>query len=199
MRVYLVRHGQTSWNRLGLAQGTTDVPLDEVGHEQGVQLAERLRAVRFDAAYSSPLARARDTAGYVLASPGAYGGPALALLDDLGELCYGEWQGLDAATRLTRDAVLEQQWRSDPWAVRFPGGESLGDVDARASRVIDHLVTAHAGGTVLVSAHGHFNRVFLLRALGWPRERFWHIEQPNAGCTVLDVGTPGGLVAPTHV
>jgi broad specificity phosphatase PhoE len=105
------------------------------------------------------------------------------VLPDLQELCYGRWQGLDAAARERDDRALGERWRERSWSVRFPGGESLDDVDRRAARVL----AGHPGGTVLLCAHGHFNRVLLLRALGWQRDRFWSVEQPNGCCYVLDV------------
>ncbi len=46
----------------------------------------------------------------------------------------------------------------------------------------------HPGRDVLVSGHGHLNRVLLIHAMGWPRERFWRIPQPNAGCLRVDLG-----------
>lgn len=182
-RVYLVRHGETEWNRRGLLQGTANVPLSAQGLAQAAQLAAELRGVHFDAAYSSPLDRARTTAALVCAGRAL----AVALLDDLREISYGRWQGLDAAARDADDAALHRQWHQAPWAVTFPGGESLADVAVRARRAMAHVAGVHPAQTVLVSGHGHLNRVLLLAARGWPRERFWTLEQPNACCTVVDI------------
>jgi broad specificity phosphatase PhoE len=66
--------------------------------------------------------------------------------------------------------------------VRFPGGESLEDVRTRAAAALDRILAAHPEGVVLLSGHGHLNRVLLIHLLGWPRERFWEIAQPNAAC-----------------
>ena len=181
-RVYLVRHGETDWNRDGRLQGTADVPLNERGRGQAAALAAALRGVRFDAAYSSPLGRARETAAAVWdGRPGA-----VTLLDDLREIGYGRWQGLDAAARDADDAALHQRWREAPWEVTFPHGESLHDVARRARRAMAHVAGAWPGATVLVSGHGHLNRVLLILARGEPRDAFWTLDQPNAGCTVVD-------------
>jgi broad specificity phosphatase PhoE len=181
--VYLVRHGETEWNRLGMLQGTADVPLSAAGRAQVTRLAAELHGVHLDAAYSSPLGRARETAVAICAGRDL----PVRMLDDLREIGYGRWQGLDPAAREADDASLQRRWHDDPWGVTFPGGESLADVDARARRALDHVARAHPGHAVLVSAHGHLNRVLLLAARGWPRERFWSVEQSNASCTVLDL------------
>lgn len=179
--MYLIRHGETEWNRRGLLQGTADVPLSDAGWRQADTLATELRAVHLDAAFSSPLERARSTAATVCDDRAL----RVQVLDDLREICYGRWQGLDAAACAADDADLHRRWLTDPWSVTFPGGESLADVDLRARRALEHVARKHPACTVLVSAHGHLNRVLLLRALGLPPESFWKVEQPNACCTVL--------------
>ena len=186
-RVYLVRHGETDWNALGRLQGTIDVPLNARGLAQARALAARLRGVRFDAAYCSALGRARRTAALVLA------GRRVPALEEpaFNEMSYGRWQG-STRTQLTRDdPALAGRWDGDPWAVTFPEGESLADVGRRAVAAWQRVVAAHAGATVLVSAHGHVNRVLLVHALALPRDRFWRIAQPNGACLVLDCDAAG--------
>jgi broad specificity phosphatase PhoE len=67
-------------------------------------------------------------------------------------------------------------------SVRFPGGEGLEDVRRRAIPALERIVAAHAGDVVLVSGHGHLNRVLLIHLMGWPPERFWEIDQSNGCC-----------------
>jgi broad specificity phosphatase PhoE len=180
--LYLIRHGETDWNRRNLYQGTTDVPLNDAGREQAEALAERLRGVAFDAAYTSPLRRAADTARAVLRGTGV----PLMKVRELMELSYGLWQG--RSQEASGEPELELRWRQAPWTVRFPGGESLEDVRMRGAAAIGAILAAHGGGTVLVSGHGHLNRVLLIHLLGLPRESFWEIAQPNGACWHLEVG-----------
>lgn len=182
MRIYLVRHGETDWNRRGLYQGTTDVPLNERGHEQARALAAALAPVHFHAVYSSPLLRARATAQAVAAGRDL----PLRTLPELREISYGLWQGRGSRPAGRCSPGMEWRWREAPWSVRFPGGETLDEVRDRAGPVLDGIVAAHPAETVLVCGHGHLNRVLLIHALGWPRERFWEIDQGNAGCWRLD-------------
>src|SRR5207244_1461401 len=64
-RLYLVRHGETDWNRERRFQGTSDIPLNELGRAQSRALAQRLTDARLDAVYTSPLSRAVETARIV--------------------------------------------------------------------------------------------------------------------------------------
>lgn len=59
--IYLVRHGQTDWNKLKVMQGRTDIPLNEKGIEQAKVVGEKLRGINFDAIFYSPLLRAKQT------------------------------------------------------------------------------------------------------------------------------------------
>lgn len=185
--VYLIRHGETDWNRWGLYQGTTDIPLNATGRAQAEALAERLRGVAFDACYTSPLSRARDTAAVVAGTRSL----EPVQLPELRELSYGLWQGRGSLPRGRVNPGLEWRWRFSPWSVRFPGGETLDEVERRAAAALRRIRAAHPGETVLVCGHGHLNRVLLIHALGWPRDRFWEIEQANGCCHVLQLGEQG--------
>ena len=182
--IYLVRHGATTWNDTGRYQGRMDVPLSNEGTQQVRDLAQRLGDVRFDAAYCSTRSRSVATAALLLEGTGRRAAP----LPALDELSYGVLQGLTPEIRAERHATLERRWRSSPWEVTFPGGESLADVEARAIPAWDGIMARHAGESVLVVAHGHVNRILLLWALSLPRAAFWELEQPNASCWVVRGG-----------
>ncbi len=177
--IYLVRHAETVWNAEGRCQGRADAPFSACGEAQLRQLAAELRDVSFDAAYTSPLARARATAEAVLAGRHL----RAAQIPELAEIDYGVLQG----TRFSEwPTGLHEAWRADPWQIAFEGGESLRDVRARVTPVFQRIVSAHPGETVLVSAHGHVNRILLLD-LGAASGDFWSIEQPNGSATRLTI------------
>lgn len=183
VRVVLVRHGETAWNARGVYQGWQDVPLSVRGREQAAGLAGRLTRVALDAAYCSPLRRARDTAELLLAGRE---GVALVEARELRELSYGALEGVEPVERTRRWPALDARWRDDPWNVHFPGGESLAGLEARVLPLWHRLLAAHAGGTILVSTHGHVNRVILLHMRRLERARFWSVAQPNGSATFLE-------------
>ena len=87
MELYLVRHGLTAWNRDRICQGQTDVALSDQGREQARALARRLETTHFDAAWSSDLCRAHETASIVLEGRDL----TLQTSESLREMAFGEW------------------------------------------------------------------------------------------------------------
>lgn len=152
--VWLIRHGDTEWARLGRHTGRTDVPLTETGREQARVLGRQLAGHPFGLVLTSPLSRASETA-----SLAGFGGVAIPD-PDLQEWDYGALEG-----RLTDDIVMDfPGWTI--WTGPWPGGETIDEVAARADRVIARARSA--SGDVLVFAHGHLLRVLVARWLGLP-------------------------------
>jgi probable phosphoglycerate mutase len=151
--VWLVRHGETEWSRLGRHTSHSDIPLTPAGLDQARWLADRLRPHQFDLVLTSPLVRARQTAtlaGFPDAIPDI----------DLHEWDYGDLEG-----RTTDEIRVDRAgWRI--WTGPWPGGETPDDVARRADRVIARAVAIP--GDSLVFAHGHFLRVLAARWLRLP-------------------------------
>ena len=153
-RLYLVRHGETEWARLGRHTGRTDVPLTEAGRVQARAIADRLAGIRFGRVVSSPLSRALETArlaGY---------GEVVEVEPDLAEWDYGAYEG--RTTPEIRQSV--RGWTI--WEQGPRGGETAADVTARVDRVLVALDGAE--GNVALFAHGHVLRVLTARWLGLP-------------------------------
>jgi broad specificity phosphatase PhoE len=154
--VWLVRHGETEWAKLGRHTGRTDIPLTDPGRDQARALGRRLAGHAFGTVLTSPLSRAAETAAI------AGHGETAVRDDDLMEWDYGALEG-----RKTADIRIEMPgwtiWRG-PW----PQGETVEDVGARADQVIARIRAAQADGDVLVFAHGHLLRVLAARWIGLP-------------------------------
>ena len=191
MLFYLVRHGQTDWNRAGKIQGTTDIPLNETGRQQAEQLATVLKErsgypaeTRIDAVYASPLARAFQTAE-ILAKEGKL---PLRRLTGLRERDFGckSWQQVEA--EYPDEFHL---WREQPMVGIPSGGESRKSCEARSERAIRQILEETAGDAVIV-AHGGilvFLMNYLLRFHRDPQE----IIVANASLSVVSYDRSTGM------
>jgi 2,3-bisphosphoglycerate-dependent phosphoglycerate mutase len=148
LELWLVRHGETTWNAAGRWQGHADAPLSKVGIEQAHRLAARLSGQRFDAVISSDLSRASDTAKIVAAK--LKGAPKVLLEPLWREIDVGELSGLTYEEAVSRGL----HHRDTAFEHRHPGGESSADLAARASTAIDRLKLERMGQRVIVFSHG---------------------------------------------
>ncbi len=180
----LVRHGQTSWNRVERFRGRADVPLDETGLAQARATGKRVAAAwQPIAVYSSPLSRALSTAEAIAAH---FSLPVIPH-PDLADIDYGQWQGLtpDEARARWPDALTT--WYEAPHQARIPGGETLDNLRARAMACVRDLSARHAGETIVLVGHTVINRIILLGVLGLGNERFWRIRQDTCAINVVEV------------
>jgi len=161
--LYLVRHGETDYNRRGLMQGRRiDAPLNRLGMAQAQSLAGRFCDIPLDAVYVSPLRRARETAEPVLA---CHPDVRVRVDDDLAEMSWGELEGqsIDDVGSVLRD--FARSWREGVFDAKVGGGESILEVARRAGAVLARIMAAHPGETVLAVTHGRYLRVLLATAL----------------------------------
>ncbi|NBW96125.1 MAG: histidine phosphatase family protein [Planctomycetia bacterium] len=161
MRQYLVRHGESVFNVEGRVQGQADAPLSELGRAQAQALVSWTRTLPADVVieevWSSPLARARDTAGPIAAALGL----PLRVEEGLRELHAGMFEGHLWADLEARFPEEVARWRSGDVAYAIPGGESRADLAARgrtalevlAQRSVRHMIVVAHGG-VLTAALG---------------------------------------------
>ena len=166
-QLWLVRHGQTEWARLGRHTGRTDIPLDDVGREQARALGRRLAGPRNAHVLSSPRTRAFEPA--LLAGFGEI----VQVDPDLREWDYGDLEGL------TTSEIREMMPGWSIWTGPWPGGETPDEVGARADRVIQRCLAPDVKGDVLLFAHGHILRVLAAR---------W-LRQPPAGGSMFALAT----------
>lgn len=141
MLLYLVRHGETDWNRQHLIQGRTDIPLNDTGRQQARATGRLLARRSWDAVVASPLSRAFETASIIADELGL---PVPTTDDALVERNYGEAEGLD----------WDEVQRLFPGETPVPGRESHGDVAARALPALMAIAEAHPDEAVLVVSHG---------------------------------------------
>ena len=158
--VLLVRHGHTDTAGKRLTGWDPGVHLNETGRKQAERLVERLDGIHVDAIYSSPLERCRETAA-PLAKARRTGVHVRRRLIDTG---YGEWTGRSIAQ--VRKTKLWRTVERVPSAMRFPGGESLLEVQARAVDEVNRIARDHPKGLVVVVSHADPIRLVIAQVAG---------------------------------
>lgn len=192
-RIYVVRHGETAWNRDNVFRGRADVPLNEKGEKQVDALGRRLGADRLAAVYSSPLQRARQTAAAILRYQSDDGGATSLLIDaDFSDPDVGLLEGLDVGQAQERYPDFFRVWREEPQHCRFPGGDSLPDVLERSAAALNRVARSHPGESVAIATHRVICKMLMFTALGMGLESFWRLGQQTACLNIVE-GVPGAL------
>ncbi len=180
MTLILVRHAESTGNTGGTIQGWTDTELTEVGRTQAVAVGQRLGGLPLVAVYSSPLARARDTAGAIASAAGL---PVTAI-EDLRERHYGQAQGLtwaEASERWPARAAHDRDW-----ATAVPEVESLAALRQRAVAVVEGLLDRHADDLAVCVSHGGTLVQVIAHLFGLPVDVWPRIRMSNTSVTVVE-------------
>jgi probable phosphoglycerate mutase len=184
----LLRHAVTEHTGAVLSGWTPGLHLSEQGREQAGALAGRLGPVPVDAVYASPLERCQETARVVAGAKGL----KLETLEDVGEVRYGDWTG-----RTLRELGREPLWKvvqATPSAARFPDGESLFEMQARAVLAVEGLREAHPGQTVAVCSHADVIKALICHYLGMHLDLFQRVVVSPASVTAIAFGPVPYLV-----
>lgn len=190
-RLLLVRHGETEWNREGRFQGQIDIPLNERGTSQARAARAFLAPVAIHRAYTSTMARPRQTAEVILE---AHPGVPLTSTRGLVEIGHGRWEGcLEPEIAATWPELLAA-WKREPHTVTMPDGETLQQVWDRSLATWQSIVRGLAAEeTALVVAHDAVNKTILCALLGLSAADIWMVKQGNGGVSVVDYPNgPGG-------
>ena len=154
--LWLIRHGETEWSLSGAHTGRTDIPLTPAGEDSARAIARELAGQEFSLVLTSPLQRAVRTcelAGY---------GNQAQVDPNLAEWDYGKYEGR------TSDQIRVERPGWTIFRDGVEGGETIGQVAARAHDVIDRV--ANIEGNVALFAHGHILRILATCWLGLPPE-----------------------------
>jgi broad specificity phosphatase PhoE len=201
-RVILVRHGQSTYNIEHRIQGRLDhSTLTEVGQTTARQVATVLDGISFDAIYSSPLQRARQTAETIAAELAKRDSKAIPVqfVENLREIDLPLWEGMLRDEVQTQFAEDYRCWKQRPHELKMlveTDGETREHFPVLALReqakaFWEDLLNRHQNGTVLVVAHNGINRCLLSIALGIDASAYHSIQQSNCGVSVLNFA--GGL------
>lgn len=183
--LYLVRHGETEYNRKGIVQGRLiNSNLNGTGRAQAEALAEHLALVPVDAIYTSPLTRARETATAIAAY---HDDVPIYVLDDLEEMSWGIHEGKPISGSFQKELhSIYRIWSDGDFSYQVEEGESILDVQARGLRALHRILANHQGETVLIVTHGRLLRVLIASVLDdYGLSRMSDITHSNTGVNRL--------------
>jgi probable phosphomutase (TIGR03848 family) len=185
---YLVRHGLTAHTGSRLSGWTPGIHLTEDGVAQAQAVADRLQEIQLEAVYSSPIERSLETARVVAESHGL----DVRIRRALGEVRYGRWTNRSFKT-LTRTKLWStvQRW---PSGARFPEGETLREVQARAVAEIERLREEHVREHICCVSHADVIRLIAAHYLGLHIDLFQRLIVGPGSITVIGIENEGPRV-----
>lgn len=191
MKIFLIRHGETPWNKAQRCQGLTDIELNDTGLEQAYSLARTLKDEEIKAVYSSPLKRALETARIIADVHGL----EVEIEPNLRELNQGELEGLTYLQLLNDHREFLQEWIENPDAIRMPQGESLTELQERAWDVISRLGLRHRQDNVVVVSHNFTIRVILCKVINLSLKYFRKLAQDVSAKNIIEHGERGWFLS----
>lgn len=178
MQLYLIRHGETEFNRLGIVQGSgVDSDLNEIGRRQAAAFYEYYQQEPFDMVVTSALKRTHQTASGFLEQ-----GLPWVIRPEINEINWGNNEGKPhtaESTAIYRNVIRE--WQNGNFQAAFPGGESAAELGARLNVFIDWLHTRPANHLLVVS-HGRTMRALITLLKGNPLSEMEGVPHANTAC-----------------
>lgn len=190
IRLFLVRHGHTTWNQGGTYLGRTDIPLDAEGETQATRLGTWAATADLDLLVSSPAQRALRTAQLA----GAACGRAPRTDERLLELDFGRAEGRTLEDLRQEDPAAVEAFLHDPVEHHLPGGEHPRAAVARVRAALD-AVLADGARRVLVVTHNTVLRLFLCDVLRMPLADYRRLLPLVEHCALTELSVHGGVLA----
>jgi broad specificity phosphatase PhoE len=189
MRLILVRHGETDWNRQLRMQGQSDIELNELGRRQVEALALALKEENIEAIYASPLRRALETAEAI----NRFHGVPIEVEEGLIEIDMGDIDEMTPEEVRVNYSSFWKQWvKADLNSLRFPQGESFVELQERTWAAIEGINRRHSSGTVAVVSHYIAIVNIICRALGLSLPQFRRLSPLGAAAiSILDFEKKG--------
>ena len=188
MKFYLVRHGETDWNRLGRFQGQSDTTLNARGLAQAKDTARAAREWGLTAIYSSPLSRTMQVAEALTHQSGL----PVAIREGLKEMALGELEGIRGEEMRAGWPEVYDTWRDYPAEIVMPGGESLAGLQERVWEVVRELEQAHSPeDNLALISHNFAIRAICARLLGMSLASFHRMHLSLGSVSLFDSGPRG--------
>ncbi|MBR3646332.1 MAG: histidine phosphatase family protein [Lachnospiraceae bacterium] len=186
MEIYLIRHGETMWNTFRRLQGRTDIELNENGRMLAYKTSEKLKDLKFDRIYSSPLKRAYETANIIKADRDI----PIITDDRIMEMSFGTNEGCLSEEILADETNPFRYFFEKPERYFAPDqGETFEDVIERGTSFMKEVIEPIADDNerIMIVAHGAINKAIMCYVKQHGKDRFWEGDlQKNCGVIIFD-------------
>ncbi|MGB9681443.1 MAG: alpha-ribazole phosphatase [bacterium] len=182
MKIYLVRHGETDWNKNGLYQGQKDIPLNELGRKEAKVLASAFKGKRVSIIYSSDLTRAKETAEIIAKELDLQN---ITYKESLREMDFGNWTG-KSIFEMEEDSKLFKMWQKDPWTVSPPNGETLKELANRVRAAIEEMFQSNKSQDILVVTHAGPIKALIFDLIGSTGNTYWNLDISHNTIVVIE-------------
>ncbi len=183
IKLYLVRHGLTEWNKLNRFQGSSNIALAPEGIEQAKKLSQKLKHYKFDAVYASDLDRAFTTAKRI-AIPHQL---EVKKIPELREIQFGKWEGLTIDEIKKTDEIDYNAWMEAPHSFEFPGEGNLGNVQKRIMNGMREIIDKHNNQNILIVSHGGSLKIIILSLLALDLSFYHKFWLGNTSLSIIDI------------
>ncbi|MCQ4921682.1 histidine phosphatase family protein [Tissierella carlieri] len=181
-KLFLIRHGQSEWNKLNMIQGQKNTILTDLGREQALSLGNRLINEDIDIIYASDLSRAYTTAKIisdVIHKP-------LISSESLREINFGPWEGLSIGEIQEKYNSEYSIWLREPQSLNMKGAETLQILQERVMKYIDHIIDENKGKNIAVVSHGAALKALILGLLNIDISHYKNISLKNVSLSIIE-------------
>ncbi len=181
-KIYLIRHGQSEWNKLYKIQGQKDTMLTDIGKRQAKKLGDRLIDENIDIIYSSDLERAYTTAkiiSEIIRKP-------LISNESIREIGFGPWEGL-SLTEIKKSFKNEYIiWTMEPHKLYLEGAESLQVLQDRTMNYVNQIINDNEGKNIAIVSHSATLKIIILGLLGIDISFYKNISLSNVSLSIIE-------------
>lgn len=182
-RIYLIRHGETEWNKEGRSQGcSNDIPLSEVGIMQADAIGKRLKNENIDLFFSSSLTRAYQTAKAIA----VHHDKEVIVHKEFMEISFGEWEGLKIDEIKEKYVDVYKIWRDTPHIAKVPGAESILEIRERSMTKLMEIINSNKDKNILIVSHGITIKVLIASMMGIDLANLHKIRQDNTALNIFE-------------
>lgn len=182
-RLYLIRHGETEWNKVQRMQGCSyDIGLSDDGRRQAKSLAERLRNEKIDMIFSSTLSRAFETASIIA----SYHNLEVETSEAFKEINFGKWEGMYYTELMAEYSELMQIWKATPHLAVVPEAETIAQLQQRSVAKLNQLFEMYPEKDIAIVSHGITNKLMILQLMGMQLSQLHRIRQDNTSLSIFE-------------